>query len=325
MKYVSEAKGFSRLALIAAPGVIAALVVGLQSTGSLSFLGPMRMLSITFMHVLWVQAIERQKPFSLALQPHFIFLAVALLVLAPYFFMHHGRYAYIAISLFIAVLCTFAFIPPRIALLRASEHCRLTAVALFAASLDKIYFFAKSLLWEALSNATAVGIRTLLRAGGIHTTSWSATTDKPGVFVKLPEFTMKILPECSGLEGIFLFYYLLALILLIDWRIFSRWSLTELYATGFVYMFLMNVLRIFSYMLFIRHVGYTDASARLIDLFHSNIGWVIYLAAFGIFMTGMYVLAAKTFVREPVHKKTPTRKQPNVTSVRARKKNRRKR
>jgi exosortase/archaeosortase family protein len=150
--------------------------------------------------------------------------------------------------------------------------------------------------WEKMANATILIVRGILRLFGIHSTSWTIHDgDVRAPVVVLDNFSVIIYSGCSGMEGVCLFFFLLSCILLLDWRLFSRWEVFELYAWGFLYMFVVNALRITAFILFGHWAGVGEEA--ITEIFHSWIGFVLYFIAFGVFMVALYALEKRTRIK----------------------------
>src|SRR5258706_13246147 len=97
-------------------------------------------------------------------------------------------------------------------------------------------------------------------------------------------FAVQLQPPCSGLEGIFLFMFLLSGMILLDWQWFKRFRLLDIYLVAIVFMFFVNALRITVYVIIGHWANAPDAgefAQSLGDLplamFHSLAGGVLYL------------------------------------------------
>ncbi len=77
-------------------------------------------------------------------------------------------------------------------------------------------------------------------------TSWTDPYSFPEL--ALDHFTVIIYPGCSGMEGVFIFCFLFSVILLLDWHLFSKWHVFEIYAWGMMYMLMW--INTFAYYLF---------------------------------------------------------------------------
>jgi exosortase/archaeosortase family protein len=205
------------------------------------------------------------------------------------------------ITIFASVLATlmglFVFADARECLKRTIADPRAAFAAEFAGFSSAFYRMAIVLLWPRIKHATGWMIYHLLDITGM---SVGAKTVSNGVMVVSPYFSIRVNTSCSGLEGIFLFYFLITGVLLLDWQLFKKWRLVELYMTGFIFMFVINALRIVSFF----SVGYwankPDAGPFMsslkdapLQLFHTYVGWVYYFMGFIIFAGCCYRMAAR--------------------------------
>jgi exosortase/archaeosortase family protein len=193
----------------------------------------------------------------------------------------------------------FMFISFRECLVRAKNDIRPAIVAVIAATAAINYYELMRTLWEEMSNWTKIVVAALLRLFRMDISStdvvrWDPSFP-PNLTIKSPYFGIQVYGSCNGLEGIFLFMFMLSAMLLIDWDMFKRRSITLLYGFGIIYMFFFNALRIFTFFT----LGYWAYNPRAwnwvhsfqgapLSLFHSYVGWGFYLWAFGIFAAWMY-------------------------------------
>jgi exosortase/archaeosortase family protein len=98
-----------------------------------------------------------------------------------------------------------------------------------------------------------------------------------------PALNVTILEACSGLNGLELFDYLFAMVVLCDWNRLNKGRALVAYFAGTAAMILANALRIASLVVF-GNRGFTDIVIR----FHISAGWVFFSFAFLIFLTVTY-------------------------------------
>lgn len=138
----------------------------------------------------------------------------------------------------------------------------------YSASLVKV-------LWEKLSGIMTTCVFNALRFLGYRV----ALTDRPYV-VEHPLLTGEIYAPCSGLEGITLFLTVYSSLLLLDRRSFSVKTVVVSYFLGPLYMLFLNALRITLYFIAgiwaVERWGAAEGTKLFVELFHGNIGWVIY-------------------------------------------------
>lgn len=119
----------------------------------------------------------------------------------------------------------------------------------------------------------------------------SATmTEGGGPVLMLGNFSAIIGKPCSGIDSLLLFTSVYALIFILDRKKLNITRAIIAFFIGAVGMFATNILRIF--LLFI--IGAYISPTFAIGLFHSNVGWILFIAYFAIF----WYIASK-FVYKP--------------------------
>lgn len=174
-----------------------------------------------------------------------------------------------------------AFAEPRALLISGA-----VALALFAYKLISI------ILWRHLCRATGIVVAHILAFSdpGI------AVINTPGVIIlSAPHFQLRLFDGCSGIEGMFLFAFLLSTLLLFDWPLFRARDCLWLYLAGLLGVFFLNAIRITALFLLGVWAWRPDAGPLAIasrdlplTLFHSFAGWALYLAAFAVFAMWLY-------------------------------------
>lgn len=246
---------------------------------------PAEMLPIPVAFLLWVRLMERTGgKLTLAFSPFFAALSAAPLVAAPELWRDPGLQQYLFALGIVAGL--FILAPFRECLKRALREPRPAIIAVIAATAACNYYYLMR-FWPYFDRWTGQAAFVFLHSLGLDITAGMYQRD-PTILSK--HFSVIIFRTCNGLEGIFLFMFMLSVMLLLDWDLFKRRIISLLYEFGIVYMFLFNILRIASLYM----VGYwaynPDAwgwvhSLQGVSLymFHSYLGWIYYLVAFGIF------------------------------------------
>jgi exosortase/archaeosortase family protein len=220
----------------------------------------------------------------------------------------------------------FAMVSVRECALQLIRDIKLTLVLLVGMFPAIMYFKIQEHLWTKVCHATAhvvdfilqrlIGlhvyvyesqrpvmyrlIRHHYRNGEIKITTKKIPAGDKIVTMQSDTFGIKLFPACSGMEGVFLFMFLLSCVLLIDWQIFKKRSVIDLYLMGFIYMFMVNAIRISGLFVFGHYAWQPDASHAMqlsrgvpIHVFHTWVGWVIYLVAFFIFVSILYKYTAR--------------------------------
>jgi len=249
-------------------------------------------LPVPVMFFLWLRAVENGKPWVLSFSPFFCAVSVACFVLAQ----EMGRDYDMQQVLFGwgVVASLFVMVPFWKVLRTVITSPRPAICAVLGASAACNYYYFMRTIWTNMRDWTSHAAANILHAAGVPVVAelhpkWQS------VILTGPHIHVEVNPGCNGLEGIFLFNFMLSVMLLVDWQLFRRCSIVMLYAFGVAYMFLMNALRIsvfYSVGLWTWQPGVPPwvASLRVAPmlLFHSYIGWTFYLIAFGLFAFIMY-------------------------------------
>jgi len=260
-------------------------------------------LPVPFAFLAWVYVMERMEKFKLSFSPVFCILSMecffAVQMARPWYDLSQWLLGAAIIAGF------FVLVPFMEAMRRIWQQPRPAFVALFAATAAFNYYALLRSVWEIMCTGTANVVYGVMKLFGYNVGMRVEFLRSEGVGrsvirISSPDFGVLVFPDCSGLEGIFLFGFLLSVMLLLDWELFKRKSILLLYAFGAVYMFFMNALRIFVFF----SIGYwayrpgawewmQSLRGAPIMLFHSYIGWVFYLIAFGVFAWWMYRSAGR--------------------------------
>lgn len=160
-----------------------------------------------------------------------------------------------------------------------------------------IYIYYNWLIWRYTDMATSYLVRFIITQFGIETV---AQFNWQSVVLASKTFRIHIYSPCSGVEGIAFTFYMISVFLLADWRFFSRCPyILEFYLVGFLFVFAVNATRIASIFLYghwvhLYSIEDIDGRRKMVDIFHSNAGWLLYSIAISLFIMGMYALAART-------------------------------
>jgi exosortase/archaeosortase family protein len=185
----------------------------------------------------------------------------------------------------------FAAVSLRECISRACQNPRLAGVAIVAASSALLYYRLIEVLWQSMCGVTAQMVFALLRLFDAQVSiTQSFAHGMPRFLVGSPWFSINVYIGCSGLEGIFLFTFMLSVLFLCDWKFFKNRNLVLLYTIGVICMFMVNALRITAFFT----IGYwahkpgvgkwlNALQGTPVDLFHSYVGWVFYLITFVVF------------------------------------------
>lgn len=187
----------------------------------------------------------------------------------------------------------FVWVDGRAFLACAYKEKRAAVLGLFMALASAGYAFSNEFLWQEMAHSTAVIIEQMIHLLGMdHAVGYN---DKRTIMIANGYLRMGIYDGCSGMEGVFLFSFLLSAVLLMDWKFLKSVPLINLFLLGFVFMFLVNMLRIF--VLFLLYdLAANPASGALgefaqgwpKEMAHSTAGWIFYFAAFCIYVWQLY-------------------------------------
>ncbi len=121
------------------------------------------------------------------------------------------------------------------------------------------------------------------------------------------EFIVGISEECSGIDSMLLFLSLFTVLLVLDWNRLNRKRMFMLLIPGILGTVLYNLLRIYLLML----VGIFISPEFAIDMFHSNIGWILFLVFFIVFwhFGSKWVYEKSDGKKEKVKKKVKKRRR----------------
>lgn len=92
-------------------------------------------------------------------------------------------------------------------------------------------------------------------------------------------FIASIGKPCSGIDSLLLFISLFAIIVVMDWKKIHKTKAGIVFIIGAIGMFVTNILRIFLLYL----VGIYISEDFAIGVFHTNIGWILFIIYFFIF------------------------------------------
>lgn len=253
------------------------------------------LLPVPFVFVLWLGALEaRHGRFALRFSP--IAAGWSVIAYAGIFALTHWPDGMFIALAFGVLAGLFAFLPFLPWLRVAVQHKRLGMVALAGGSAALCYYLLMGhyashvvLDWtaEATSRAIAlVGIDAVVAENMDFPLAYNMIT---------PHFRIILAPFCGGLEGIFLFIFMLSVVAILDWEKFSRHRLSLIYAAGVLVMFTVNILRItalFSLGYLAYHPQTQSWASGLrgapVTLFHSYVGWGLDLLVFCVFLLILY-------------------------------------
>jgi exosortase/archaeosortase family protein len=159
-----------------------------------------------------------------------------------------------------------------------------------------IHGFLHETFWSVLCEATANVIAALTKLAGFPI--GIKPTDENVIYLSTDTYSLMLAPPCSGMDGMAIFFGLLTVVFLMDWRMFKGFPFARLYVAGFFLMFLINALRI----LVLFSIGAMGAHPNapewmkpfkdaMFAMFHDHVGWTVYVLTFAIFVTPLYRMA----------------------------------
>ena len=263
----------------------------------------MECLPVPFAFLLWVRLMERDEKFTLAFSPIFCALSITLLIAMLEF---PDMQQYLFATGIIAGL--FVLAPFTTCMHHIIRQPRPALVAVVAAMAGFNYYWLMQSIWMKMCDWTVRTVYFILHSVGMNNVVVHNLNDyvrvhsfnNQVILINSPSFTIAIMPACNGLEGIFLVNFLLSVMFLFDWQVFKRMHILLIYLLGIIYMLFMNPLRLAVYFWFGSWANRPDAwhwvqslRGAPVYLFHSYVGFVFYLIAFGLFATGLYWLALR--------------------------------
>jgi exosortase/archaeosortase family protein len=102
-----------------------------------------------------------------------------------------------------------------------------------------------------------------------------------GPQVGVGAFAPYVSAECSGIDSLQLFISIFVFLLVLDWKAMDRKKMLILFIPGVIATFVFNILRVYMIML----VGIFISPEFAINIFHTNIGWILFLGFFYVFWT----------------------------------------
>jgi len=255
------------------------------------------LLSLPAGFLFWLYALREEKHFALSFSPIAALLSAAGFIIAASLKMTTHHWEITACALAACIAGCFIFISFKEFYRHAfRDQCK-ALIALIAMGSSAAYSAMDYHMWQRMAFSAASSSKWLLEIFGIDITA-SVTKHKgqhSAATLTSENFTILVYQPCSGLEGIFLFTFLLSIVILLDWKLFKGIHFIETYLIGFIFMYLANVLRISSLFVF-GHIAHApDASPLLasmqgmpVHIFHSFIGQIYYLLVFMVFAYILY-------------------------------------
>jgi len=247
------------------------------------------MLTILGLFVLHaLKKIKKIKPYKQNIAQTLIFGYVALLFYGAYFYFKYymnistlTQYAQGFLMLeFVLTLMAIIFMAFAVLNKHAFEYLKSEIIIAFSAALISF------VLIVVIRNSWHFFSTTLTKCSAgilswIYPDVYYTLEGDPQLYVQ--GFTAAIGAPCSGIDSLSMFIGLFILMIFLDWRYINKNRIPAFFMIGLVGMFFMSILRIF--LLF--YVG-TFNPGLAMSLFHTNLGWVFFIAYFMIFLWFIY-------------------------------------
>lgn len=245
-------------------------------------------LPLPFLFFLWLRIVEGKSLIATKYSPLACIISVICLTVTQEFIKSPTLIQCLfAISI---VTGLFVLLPFSECVKRAKEHRLATLVAFVAATAPSNFYWLTEILWRQMCSWTTFCVYHILHVFTDQVHLGKGDWEDTSFIIKSPYLIMKVYPGCSGLEGIFLFSFMLSVYFLYDWDYFKNRKIIRLYLIGLIYMFAVNCLRIVTYFA----VGYwannpdawlwvQEFKGTPVVLFHTYIGWVYYIIAFVLY------------------------------------------
>ncbi len=252
--------------------------------------------SLPVVFAFWIYALRDDHRFAKTFSIAACLLSAASFMLAIGLDMKEHEAIVIGSTLIGCIAGCFIFINYKEFYRHAFRDERITCVAIIGACTSTMYGLMDHYLWERMAYSAAKSSQWLLELFPIDVLAGiTKEGEKIITIIASSNFKILVYRGCSGLEGIFLFVFLLSVAVLLDWKNLKRIHLIETYLTGFIFMYLANVLRLVSLFLLGHFSHAPDASPLLasmrglpIHVFHSFIGQIYYILVFILFAHLLY-------------------------------------
>ncbi|MBN2423043.1 archaeosortase/exosortase family protein [Candidatus Woesearchaeota archaeon] len=132
-------------------------------------------------------------------------------------------------------------------------------------------------IWRFLGNFVANSVYFILSLTFKNTYLKMDAISAPRLGVN--NFIVGISKECSGIDSLLLFLSLFSVIFVLDWKRLNKKRMLTLLIPGIIGTVAYNLFRVYVLLL----VGVFISPEFAVDMFHSNIGWILFLVFFIIF------------------------------------------
>jgi exosortase/archaeosortase family protein len=177
------------------------------------------------------------------------------------------------VSIFFLFLALFGFGAIALAWKRFRTHLLIIGVVSVVALAAVFYIQG---FWVHLSSLTASVLPIPL---GLFAPVYTDFQDPAGAIIGMKYFYVIITKSCSGIESLGIFILFFPLIISFNWSGLDKRLILPLFIAGIVGAFLVNVIRLVSLIL----IGAFMSADLALDVFHTNLGWMLMLAYFALF------------------------------------------
>lgn len=308
--FVREAKYYLTIGSITFAGLLVMQIarwinaqnIEQTSDGIVWFTAPsLYFLSLPIAFLFWIYALRDVHRFTLSFSLPACIASVIGFMLASGLDLKEHHALVIIFSLLGCLAGCFTFISWQAFRHYAFRDERMTCVAIIGMFASGMYCVMDSYMWERMAYSAALSSKFVLELLGLDMDIGVYKRIKlyPATVLSSDNFTIMVYQPCSGLEGIFLFIFLLSLVLLLDWKMFLNLRLIETYLIGFIFMYVANILRIVSLFTLGHNANAPDASPLMasmkglpMHIFHSFVGQLYYILAFMVFTHVLYAYVA---------------------------------
>jgi len=153
--------------------------------------------------------------------------------------------------------------------------------------LRHVRWFNKEVWYGTLAGEVAGTVRFLLELMG-----YELLPVKGANVIKYADFRIWINAACSGLEGVVFFVAVFSCMMMLDYKSIPIKKIVYGYLAGIVLMLTLNIMRITMFFMFgvwvTQNQGPLAGTKLTLDLFHNNIGWILYMIGMVAFFVFFY-------------------------------------
>lgn len=254
-------------------------------------------LSLPAAFIFWIHSLNDEQVFILRFSRLLAVISASSYLGAAWIDLATHAELVIGLTLLGCLAGAFVFIPFRQFMRHAFRDRRRAIIALLAASSSALYKLSDFYLWKRMCFSAAIASNDILQTLGIdvRVVVGMNRASESAITMVSDHFSLNVYRPCSGLEAIYLFVFLFSIVAMLDWKIIKKINLIETYLIGFIYMYVVNLLRIISLFILGHFANAPDASPFIasmrglpVHIFHSYVGQIYYFLAFMVFSTLLY-------------------------------------